>query len=583
MNNKKITLATILEQKLGVLLPGELVFIDGLIEVGGTEYNSAIDQSLRTIRSAFVREVVTSSEVRKFINNSLGFHVKEACIEGRLNLSNQNVPFPIHIENSFFKDEIDLQFSKFKVVSFSGSQVQKIIATSAVFQGSLYMQRGFKCNESVNLMAATVGGNLEMNNCILLKDENERALKADAIKIKGGFFMNGSRVNGEIRLLSSKIQGQISFNGSIIKSKSGITVNGDSAILNSGVFFNEGFISYGEINFYGANIKQNFELRSALIESITDNGLNLQRLKIEGSILIKNVLVQNGQVNLTGVKASGSLTIEMSGFKSFDKTFSLNAQGSEFNGGVFLNYVNFDQQLNLAGLKTLHQLVISGKFNAVDLENVKVEGDVVFCIFALNKINLQGLEYNNVMFAEDPNSRHLAQMSEMIYLFNKGTFNPANYKQFAKTLSSTGRNDDAKKVLIQMEKDRTKNTQFPYLIIVWRFILSLVIDFGYNPLKIIKISICLIIGFTFLICFTGSDFLVSNEVSINPERNALFYSVDTFVPLIDLKQSSFWVPDPSRSLILAVIWWVYVIIGWLFSIILAAAVTGLIKDNTNNI
>lgn len=252
--SKKNFLINHLEGRFGTLLPGELTYVEGLLELGGAEFNTSAHLSLRTIRASFIREIITSSEVTPLINTSFGFHVKNVYIDGKLNLVNQHIAFPIHIENSFFDSEIDLQYSKLQIVSFSGCEVQKIIATQSTVTGSLYLRNGFKCN-SINLMGATVEGGIHMNNSLFLKDEKGKSFIADGITVDKGFFMENSTSHGEVRLLSAKIKNRLSFNGSIIKSETERSINGDSMIVNGSVSLNEGFLVSEKLIFMALKLK----------------------------------------------------------------------------------------------------------------------------------------------------------------------------------------------------------------------------------------------------------------------------------------------------------------------------------------
>lgn len=66
-----------------------------------------------------------------------------------------------------------------------------------------------------------------------------------------------------------------------------------------------------------------------------------------------------------------------------------------------------------------------------------------------------------------------------------------------------------------------------------------------------------------------------------PCLNPFIYSLDAFLPIIELHQEKYWLPDPSRPGGRYVLWylWFHICMGWLFTSLLAAALTGLVKKD----
>ena len=77
-----------------------------------------------------------------------------------------------------------------------------------------------------------------------------------------------------------------------------------------------------------------------------------------------------------------------------------------------------------------------------------------------------------------------------------------------------------------------------------------------------------------------------------PRFNALVYSIDVFVPLVDLHQQKYWLPNASRGDELPIFkvfklptsgWWlrsylwVQIAVGWLLTTLLALGLSGLIR------
>jgi hypothetical protein len=80
-----------------------------------------------------------------------------------------------------------------------------------------------------------------------------------------------------------------------------------------------------------------------------------------------------------------------------------------------------------------------------------------------------------------------------------------------------------------------------------------------------------------------------------PRFNALIFSVNTFLPLVDLYQDKFWLPNsqkgptvlhvfgvslgPSLGSLLRWYLWLHIMAGWFFASMFVAGVTGLVRKD----
>jgi hypothetical protein len=64
-----------------------------------------------------------------------------------------------------------------------------------------------------------------------------------------------------------------------------------------------------------------------------------------------------------------------------------------------------------------------------------------------------------------------------------------------------------------------------------------------------------------------------------PCFNPVIYSLDVFLPIVDLRQESYWLPVanlPKRGLV-EYYYWLHVTLGWVFTTLSVAGLTGLVK------
>ena len=121
---------------------------------------------------------------------------------------------------------------------------------------------------------------------------------------------------------------------------------------------------------------------------------------------------------------------------------------------------------------------------------------------------------------------------------------------------------------------------------LWNWVLGFSVDHGYRPAKgfLFSILICLLGGAVFWLA--GIQGVMSPTSTPQPDVpyptfQPLIYSVDVFLPIIDLQEARFWLPNSALAggLLFRGYMWVHIILGWLFSSLIVASVTGLIRKD----
>ncbi|MGF1488661.1 MAG: hypothetical protein ACFBSE_16375 [Prochloraceae cyanobacterium] len=150
--------------------------------------------------------------------------------------------------------------------------------------------------------------------------------------------------------------------------------------------------------------------------------------------------------------------------------------------------------------------------------------------------------------------------------------------------------------------------------------LGFTIDYGYRPYKALCFSALIIsLGTIFFSCgYSGlncenstnerlmiqtrvKQFELSSELVVSlpsqssmisenyPTFNPLFYSLDVFLPIVDLSQQNYWLPSSNRGknikflniqtgVLLHWYYWFHIIAGWFLTTLFVTAFTGLIKN-----
>jgi hypothetical protein len=201
-------------------------------------------------------------------------------------------------------------------------------------------------------------------------------------------------------------------------------------------------------------------------------------------------------------------------------------------------------------------------------------------------------------------------------------FWPRPYLQLTKVLREVGDDSGARRVLIALENSRRKNPNLSWWSRRWAGVLRVTIGYGYQPLRAgWWVTLFVLIGF-FLFSW-GQDAGVltqvkdkdaaaiqNKDVSVYQPFNGFIYSLETFLPLVDLQFAKHWLPaaelSPHHSVDLLkhlrhwpfrwlppwdhnfgpnfgehLRWyfWFHILAGWFFTTMFVAGVTGLVRKD----
>ena len=162
-------------------------------------------------------------------------------------------------------------------------------------------------------------------------------------------------------------------------------------------------------------------------------------------------------------------------------------------------------------------------------------------------------------------------------------------------LRKSGHDVDAKKILIAKNRDKARLTKLTLSERFWYHLFGPIIAYGYRPLRALWIGLVLVLlGWLFFWAGYRADVMTpANEgADASGGFSALVYSLDVFVPLVDLRQASNWLPNANRAgkvrisdnikiavsgKVLRYYFWFEIIAGWVLTTLLVVGVTGLVR------
>lgn len=491
---------------------------------------------------------------------------------------------------------------------FSNKGNAALSADGIAIKGSAFLCNGFRAKGQVRLICATIGRDLDCKGAEFVNGRT--ALQADRIDVKGSVFLGDSfRAEGEVRLPGATIGGSFDCsNGQFINKQERALVADDAAVKGS-VFLKDDFRVEGEVRLPGATIGGNFECPNAQFINKEGIALAADRADIMGSVFLNKGFKAEGEVRLVGATIRGNLSCEGASLHN-KQPDTLSAEMIRVDGHVFLRD-NFQAE----GTVTFLGAVIKGFFNwrdfkcsdtlELDLRSAKIGTlcDKRKSWPKKGNLFLHGLVYDQIDDEAPTDAK-----ARIDWLKRQPVFSPQPYEQLAAVLKKSGHEADAKKILI--EKERTRAATLTWHARIPHAIWGLLIGYGYRPWRAagIGLAIVLIAWFLFDLGFHENLMRPTKEMAYvhdtdpnaagpqarqeYPKFNAFVYSLDVFLPLVDLHQCAYWLPNAHATANLTIYgsfsvtltgsflrlcFWLEILSGWLITTLLVASLTKLAR------
>jgi sRNA-binding regulator protein Hfq len=378
----------------------------------------------------------------------------------------------------------------------------------------------------------------------------------------------------------------------------------------------DGFKSEGELNFLGATIGRNLECNGAQLTNPKGKALNADGAKIDGSVFLRNGFKSEGEVNFIIATIGGTLDCDQDSHFSNPDGIALNADGAKINGSVFLRngftadggveFINSE----LKGFQWYQTRPSKGTWLDLRLMKVATLLDDESGWPREGNLFLDGFTYDRI---EDHAPKDAVSRIRWLHRQSHNTMHTQPYEQLALVLRNMGLEREARKVMIEKNRDQANFTKAFSHGWWWYNVFGRLIGYGYAPSRAFFISLGMIAlgGLLFHLCYVRNIITPTDERGYMkdsagqiilengrrrfseeyPKFNAFVYSLESFTPLLKLDQSESWTPNANRgvsihflglhfttgSLVRAYLWF-HIVAGWVLTSLWVGGITGLVKS-----
>ena len=481
-------------------------------------------------------------------------------------------------------------------------------ARSIETSGSVLLDEGFVAKGEVVLSGAQIGAQL---SCQSGKFHNPGriALKTQNVETGRGMFLNGKfEAWGAVRLAGMKINGQLNCRNGKFHNPGGTALHARSIETKADVYLKDGFVAEGEVVLSGAQIGGRLDCRNGKFQNSCGKALNAKSVKTSRSVYLAEEFVAEGEVVLLGAQIGGQLFCSGGKFQN-PKKIALHAQNIETKadvylkdgfvaeGGVNLDSARIGGQLNLQGGIFGGELVLAHvvALKLVDNNECWPKPDMVF---------LDGFQYEEI--ADESLVRW---QDRLVWLKQQKEFVPGPYEQLAKVYRERGDAHAARKVLIAKHKRQIQSVKRSPVRLrltgmskVWRrhllphfqWLFGWLVGYGHAPWRAAwGLAGLVFFAWVMFMCAADSNRMVpveqphdaaafadatkgervhADECTYGVEYpcfHTLWYAVDVAVPLVDLRQQSYWAPTGGYRWAM----WLVIVLGWLLVSAVAVGLT----------
>ncbi|MGF1454940.1 MAG: hypothetical protein ACFB6R_06130 [Alphaproteobacteria bacterium] len=538
-----------------------------------------IDQKMQTVETG-----------QRDVGMPKGVQVRQARIAGRLDLGGVRLDRPLSFVDTVFDHGIDMRDCDVRAVTLDRSVVPHIDAANARVRGH-FRARRMPRTDYINLISARIEGHVVLQGSVLnpehkpLGENGGMALQANAAHFGSSVFLRqGFTAHGCVSFNRARITGQLACVGGRFLNPGGLALSCNAVDVGVDVFLDDGFEAQGEVNFAGAQVGGQFSCFKGRFENAEGVALDCDGIAITSDALLKDGFLARGKVIFVRARIGGVFQLR---------------QHSRVEGDVDMSQARAAVLMDDPG-----------------------------CWPALPyHIYLDGFVYDR--FGD---GAPLSWRIRVPWLRRShgGTgvvpFRPQPWNQVAEVLTAMGRDRDAGVVLQKRDKARPVPAGWPFtsLARVTKGLNAALTGYGRRPsLTVVWCLAVIIIG---TVIFSGGreqGHLVPRDPAVlagAPYGDAgtgsaavpagyepfkpWLYSIDLFLPLIDLGQAGAWMPrDPvvpvttTRQLaeksvgeqisdwvqksildwICKAWFWVHILLGWLLPPLTIAGFAGWLR------
>lgn len=495
--------------------------------------------------------------------------------------------------------------------------------------GGLFASDGFISHGAVSVINGALG-RLNLDGATLIAP-GRTALNLDGVRIAGDWSARDKfAAHGEVRATGALVDGQLLLCGTFVNPE-GDALTLDQSTVVGGVFGRGGFIALGAVSAMDAKLSS-FDLAGATLSHPSGTALDLDRVEVAGGLSLSDGFEAHGEIrarasNIGYLHLDSATLINRSGC-------ALNLEGARITGGLLARDTFTAHGAISAAAATVNRLELdgatltnpgktaltleSGTVTTLKLKPSQVDGTIDLTRSTISDLQTPPdsvpaghLKANGWQITDISGQIRTGHRWATQWLSNtppEHSFSAQPWHALASVYERNGQPADARRMRVKAARSITKHA--PWYSKPLRWIYGATAGHGYYPLLAGGWLIVAVVLGTILISYNRADFVPTDRNAArsaattyalnNPDMeppavvtaqldcayypeypclNRAVYSLTSVVPVALGNPKADWAPRSEASLLIT--WGLLLlrILSWIFTAILLAGVTGLLKKS----
>ncbi|WP_371574978.1 pentapeptide repeat-containing protein [Streptomyces sp. NBC_01314] len=361
-------------------------------------------------------------------------------------------------------------------------------------------------------------------------------LRSARIRVDGGLRLTGCRFRGPVSLTGAQIS------GTLFMERAEFTASGDEPALrlNQAEIGEElcapGLRADGEVRIGGAHVAGAVDLKRARLHRPGGTALSAETLVTESDVVLRHADVR-GRIELRGARVGGWLELSYARLSN--------------PGGTALRV----SSCVISELWLRKGPPVEGDLN---MRRAQIEGLFLEPEMLPDTVLLNGLTYTSLI-PHEPAQRRLPMLER-----DEEAYLPYSYEQLTAAYRRIGDEDAARRV--QLAKQRRRRATLRWYGRLWGYAQDATVGYGFRPLWAAVWLLSLLAVGSVAYSVRPPSPLKADEA---PTFNAVFYTLDLLLPIIDFGQERAYAPVGWAQ------WLSYVLVitGWILATTVVTGVT----------
>lgn len=452
--------------------------------------------------------------------HSKGIQIDAAEITGSLDFQSATADVPLWLFDCTIDSPLMFRDARLTLLALRGSHIRSLDLHRARIEAALLLSqsqsRPFKCKGPIDVSQAHIGAELSLLGAEI-GGEGPVALDANGARIGSSLVLRKLRSHGLLDLTRIAIEGNLHAQGAtldhpgtdkIVLIARGASVGGD-------VFLRQGITALGGIDLTRIDVKGGVLCDGAALDTAGGTALSLNQARVGAALQLSQATEEDRR----HAKLRGHLDLR----------------------GAVVNELRDDGSMWPDGRTG----------------NLKLDGFVYARIGGRTSVSDAR---SRVRWMKLQRKKDLRQ-----------DFKAQPWEQLIKTLKAMGHDNDARAIAIAKARALHRSGTLSWRQWLWSWFSGVTLGYGYEPMRAVWLSVLVwLIGWAVFSSAVRQGIMAPSEATaltsmayverreLPPDYPSLLpglYSLDVFLPVVDLHQERFWLPtrkpNPSQTAILA--------------------------------